>query len=730
MSPWVFQPSPWAAVLVALCALLLGLAVWREWGRGADAVSWLGRACHALGVALLALMAMRPERTMQAPGRTHAAITEDRTGSMATPDADANGRDRASVARRVIAELRARLEADATVVSLGSTEPAADPAAGTDLHAALTTALAQRPATVVLVSDGAWNAGRDPREAACDAAAMGIPIFTVCIGSRDPATGLRLSGMSVPPHCLTGDLVLVSARVENMLPEPWSGEVVLAQAGTVVATQEVTVPARERRWVALRWRPHLAGLATLRLALPVLPADRLAADNAGSADILVEDARLRLLWVDEQPRWEFRHAVAALRGDRGIAVRTLLLDPSRRRDEPLPPDLRSEDVAAQDSNSDRLDEFPSRTALADYDAVVLGAVRFGSTPDAGLPAQAAEDLRRAVEEDGTGLILVPGAGAGPAAWAASPLVSLLPVRPPTPADDGLRRLRTGFQPQRTPAGLASTLLAFADSPEGDADAWRELPALRRYTRCGQALPGSTVLAALPDDSREDPSLPLWVRQRAGRGRILYLGTDDLWRWRQSGKGLAYERFWRAAVRAVTRRTPPTSDADWRLLIDPDPAVVGLPVEISAVPRADSAEQAIPRLSCTLQSAQGTTLLLALAPEQRGGRVLTARARLPEAGLWQILREGSDVPAATLNVLPAAAESATLPARPEVLDSVSRVSGGTCFAPDDYEAMARAVSGRLGTAAGASRSRPWTHPALAGAVCLLLSAGWLLLGRRT
>jgi hypothetical protein len=346
-----------------------------------------------------------------------------------------------------------------------------------------------------------------------------------------------------------------------------------------------------------------------------------------------------------------------------------------------------------------------------------------------LPASAAEDLVWAVEEAGTGLILVPGDAAGPAVWAASPLAPLVPVRPLAPGDSGLRRLRAGFQPQRTPDGQLSSILALGDSPAGDTDAWRALPPLQRYAICGQALPTSTVLATLPDDRREHAGLPLVVFRRVGRGRVLYVGSDDLWRWRQAGQGQAYGRFWRGAMRGVARRNAMADGSGWRVIVEPDPALVGEPAEIAAVPRADSAGSARQRLPCTVRSPQGTTVRLTLGADAGGGGLLTGRLVPPEAGPWEVTLAGDTAPAATLTVQPGPAESAGVPARPDVLEAVSALSGGRRFQADEVEGLAGALLEYVEAAGDPSRFRLWTHPGLVGAACLLLSAGWLLRCRR-
>jgi hypothetical protein len=71
----------------------------------------------------------------------------------------------------------------------------------------------------------------------------------------------------------------------------------------------------------------------------------------------------------------------------------------------------------------------------------------------------------------------------------------------------------------------------------------------------------------------------------------------------------------------------------------------------------------------------------------------------------------------------------VPARPDVLEAVSALSGGRRFQADEVEGLAGALLEYVEAAGDPSRFRLWTHPGLVGAACLLLSAGWLLRCRR-
>ena len=88
-----------------------------------------------------------------------------------------------------------------------------DPAEeGTDLNHGLSRLL-ESPANlrgVVLLSDGDWNVGRSPVEAATRFRMRGIPVFAVGVGSAVPLPDLELVSMDAPTFAVASKPLRVS----------------------------------------------------------------------------------------------------------------------------------------------------------------------------------------------------------------------------------------------------------------------------------------------------------------------------------------------------------------------------------------------------------------------------------------------------------------------------------------------------------------------------------------
>jgi Ca-activated chloride channel homolog len=181
-------------------------------------------ALLCLALAGLALALARPEATVAVPiEQASVMLVTDTSGSMSATDVDpsrlAAAKDAAErFLDRVPDELRVGLVAfadapntvlrpsddrDAVHAAIDRLQAEGGTATGDALDSALR-ALGTRsddspPAAVVLLSDGANQTGRDPAEVAREAAAAGVPVYTVALGTEDGVVESNGQVLRVPP---------------------------------------------------------------------------------------------------------------------------------------------------------------------------------------------------------------------------------------------------------------------------------------------------------------------------------------------------------------------------------------------------------------------------------------------------------------------------------------------------------------------------------------------------
>lgn len=170
-------------------------------------------AVYALALAALVVALARPQTTVAVPvERASIMLTTDLSGSMQATDVAPNRLEAARVAAseflsNVPARIRVGLVAfnqsantlqtpttdrQAVRDALASIEPAGGTATGDALAAALGNLERQRgadgrraPGAIVLLTDGASTRGRDPDEMARRSRRLGIPIYTVALGTPE-----------------------------------------------------------------------------------------------------------------------------------------------------------------------------------------------------------------------------------------------------------------------------------------------------------------------------------------------------------------------------------------------------------------------------------------------------------------------------------------------------------------------------------------------------------------
>lgn len=405
--------------------------------------------------------------------------------------------------------------ADSSVTALGDV-----------VREALARARGQPVAGLWLLTDGAHNSGSDPLAAAAQACQEGVPLYIYGIGLRAPKD-LIVASMWAEDVVFVNDTVTVTVRLHGQgVREPVT--VTLQLGPEVVAREVVTLAGEREQIVSLSFTPTSTGEFVLQASVPVLADEAVADNNRLTKPIRVVDQRIKVLYVERAPRWEFRYLLATWLRDRRVQLQCVL--------EEGDPGL------ATGADSPYLAALPqTREEWLAYDVIVVGDVDASRWSPTQLAA-----LEECVAQWGSGLIFVAGAMFNPRSYRATPLARLLPVElNPASREETNRPLRL----ELTPAGRANPMLRLAEGPQESGARWSALPAVFWLSPVGRAKPAAEVLV------RESAGWPVWVLHRYGAGQVLFVGTDETWRWRKNVGDQYYARLWGQTVQrlAMTRQ---------------------------------------------------------------------------------------------------------------------------------------------------------------------------------
>ncbi len=599
---WERPLAAWAWALVAAGAGVVALWSYRGLTGSRRSRAALG-VLRALALVLIVVLLCGPrlERERVSSQQDAVIVLVDRSASMTLPDAGEAGapvtRDRAVLdALDASAASWDSLAADKRVIwhafdgrarGVGEGGVPADLGAAegrrTAIGAALEDAIRQAAGAplsgVVVISDGR---SIDTPERTTVRRLVGdrVPVFTVPVGSDEPASDLAVVRVDAPTRAFVDDRVPVRVRLEargGSGSDAFEGavaELIDRASGAVLDAVPVDAPADGDSALELTLRSGRADAGSAGWSVRVRPggADLIDDNNAMDVDLELVDRPLRLLYLDGYPRWEQRYLKNLVLREESIASSNLLLSSARRY-------LQEGDVL--------IDSVPASPGeWSEYDVIVIGDVR----PDL-LATEQLEQVREHVAERGAGLLWIAGEGATPGAWAGTPLADLLPVavsqgRAGLPAWDGPVVLARADGAERL------GLLALDDSAGGwparlsdPSTGWSRLRWAQRIER-DRVKPTAEVLAwAVPEADaarRADPEragLPLVLSMRFGAGAVAYVGTDEIWRWRYGRGEDLPERFWLPLIRQLGRSSLGQADANATLSATPDDALVGAPVQI-------------------------------------------------------------------------------------------------------------------------------------------------------
>lgn len=383
------------------------------------------------------------------------------------------------------------------------------------------------PAAVLVLTDGASTEGTSEQlsAAAADARGKSVPLWTVGVGSDSGSPDVEVAEVLVDSVALVDETLSFDVQLQTTnLGQSAVDVSLLSSQGDVL--DSVSSPPNESgaRSVTLRTRPDSEGTFTYVIDAESLPQETQRENNHREVTVHVRNRKVRVLYVERLPRWEFRHLKAALERDAAVELRTVLLDS----------DL---DYIREDRTA--LAQPPSTAEeLQEYDAVILGDVDPGEFPPGFLLG-----LRELIGKRAGGLVLIAGPRFQTTAWTGSPLEPLLPVHP---GSVGLspESMAAPHAASVTSAGREHVLFRVVGQDEPS------MAALSWWAPAADLKAGAVSL--LEVDVGAGSHSPIVVTQRFGNGIVLWHGTDEFWKLRRLQEDAVYGRYWSQAIRWASR----------------------------------------------------------------------------------------------------------------------------------------------------------------------------------
>jgi len=261
--------TPWSlfvSVLLVLITAGLCLYAWRRSGyrRGLGMLELLRFTL----VSLAALMLNQPEfiEQFRPEEKPSVAVLWDASPSMETPDATSGtGSTASSISRR---EAISKLIEPSSWSGLGERvdvviQPfsGGEDGRGTDLCQPLAKVpdKVNNLVGVVLVSDGDWNEGLPPVQAATSLRLKGVPVFAVPVGQPTRLPDVELLSLDAPTFAVAGKSVRVPFSIDSSPPRDFG------PPGKTEHSSRPSMPSRSpTRSTSCRTRTHAASCCCMR----------------------------------------------------------------------------------------------------------------------------------------------------------------------------------------------------------------------------------------------------------------------------------------------------------------------------------------------------------------------------------------------------------------------------------------------------------------------------------
>jgi hypothetical protein len=396
-----------------------------------------------------------------------------------------------------------------------------------------------RLAGVVLVSDFAQNSGISPlgEGPQSPAVRLGVPLYAVGVGATE-AIDLAVD-MQTDPKMKKAERtnIIVNVRQSGLdgqtatirvSGQKLSGETA-ATAGEIIVGQRAIVLSHEVENVDFSFTPDEAGRFEFVAKAEKLPGEVSEQNNQAARQLNIIDDYLRLMYVAYEPTWEWRFVKEVFHRDKLVGMQGFRTF------------LSSSDPRVRESNVLFLPTLtPKRSEFFATDVLFLDDM-----PRSVLSDRFCEMAKEYVGNLGGGLVVIAGPRFGPRELYQTALADMLPVIVDPGAELRAAPDYPEFRLRLTPLAASKTFMQLGADPAENAKAWDNLGKLPWYQPVAMPHSQAEVLAEHPTDKCADGKTPqpLIAIRKYGKGEVVYLGFNEMWRLRRRYGEKYYRQFW-------------------------------------------------------------------------------------------------------------------------------------------------------------------------------------------
>jgi uncharacterized membrane protein len=443
-----------------------------------------------------------------------------------------------------------------------------------------------------------------------------------------------------------------------------------------------------------------------------LPGETNVINNSRMHPMEVPEQRRHILYIEGEPRWEYKFIRRAIDENPAVRVASLL--------KTTPNKFYRQGIEAPD---ELVNGFPTEELeLFRYDALMIGSFEAAALT----PAQH-DMIREFVSRRGGSLLMLGGRrGLTDGGWGPTSVAETLPVR--LPELDGPSFVREPARAKLTAVGRTSALTRLAADDEKNDAEWNSLPELADFQTLGALKPGAETLLEAEFAGRTEPLL---VEQRYGLGHVYVLATGGTWRWQMQlpHEDQRHETFWRQFLQAAATTAPQPVTITSQRVFYGDESAVTLRAEVR-----DKSYQPATDATVSLEVSDGlgppTTLEMTPVAGERG--IYEAAYDTTHTGVFRFEAVAKNAAAEDLGRARFAVrredgvvEHYRVQQNRPLLERLAAATGGRYFSVADVGQLPEAVSFSEAGSVERQVLDLWNMPIVFLLLLLLKSGEWLL-----
>jgi uncharacterized membrane protein len=415
---------------------------------------------------------------------------------------------------------------------------------------------------VVLITDGVDNASKQWSESLSKLEARHIPFYTVGVGTENIVRDAEITKVSAPRESLKESTAVVDISYRSHGFSGRKATLYVRENNVLLKSEEVTLPPDgEIAEKSLDLPVKNEGSRIFSFSLQAQD-DRIPENNSLDALVEIKNDHPQILYIEGEPRWEFKFLRRAVQDDPNIRLVTLLRSSQNKF---YRQGIDKEEMLAEG--------FPKeREELYQYKGLI-----FGSIESTFFSQDQLKNVVDFVSNRGGGFLMMGGRNSfAGGRYQNSPIADILPVQmAPEASTPIIGRLKLAI----TDYGRTHPLMKLSPGADKNVKDWSDLPPLNDFNKTLDAKVGGIVLARGQTDTRGSSDPILLAYQRYGRGRTMALTSGSTWRWQMEmdHEDQTYELFWKQVLRWLVNTSPDPV----MISSDKDTYLPGEPVRIYA-----------------------------------------------------------------------------------------------------------------------------------------------------